>query len=158
MAKRSSPTSYCARMMWQRLNKLFIDCMINPELSPTSGLNSSSAVTVKKNYLWQALNYNAGSDWWMHARNAHCIVSTVSLRNAQVSAQMGTNGKQKSPLFWCSLQVILLCAQEERYVKRHLYWWFTQNHQHCEDLDGFSKILWKLWFVFCSKFWNVTFT
>lgn len=81
-----SPTSYCAWMMWQCLNRLFIDYMINPELSPASGLNSSSAVTIKKKYLWQPLNHNAGSNRWMHAGNARSTVSTVSLRYAQVSA------------------------------------------------------------------------
>lgn len=51
VAKRSSPTSYCAWVMWQCLNKLLLGYMINSELSTASGLNSSSAVMDKKNYL-----------------------------------------------------------------------------------------------------------
>lgn len=69
--------------------------MINSELSPASGLNSSSAVMVKKNYLRQSLNQIAGSHGLIHVRHAHCTVSTTSLRAEQASAWKAMNDEQK---------------------------------------------------------------
>lgn len=39
----------------------------------------------------------------------------------------------------CSLGVMLLCAWEQGDTKQNLSWCFTQNHQHCEELDVFFK-------------------
>lgn len=99
VAKRSSPTSYCAWVMWQCLNKLLLGYMINSELSTASGLNSSSAVMHKKNYLWEPLNQTAGSDGLICVRHAHCTISAVSLRAAQASPWRGVDDEQKFSLF-----------------------------------------------------------
>lgn len=143
VAKRSSPTPYCAQMMWQYLNKLFIDCKIHPELSPASGLNSSSVLMVKKNSLWQPLNYRVRTNKQRSVSACRKYPLHNIFRFAEAPANIEEGGEQKFPCLVCSFGAVLLCDGEQGDTRQNLSWCFTQNHQHCEDLDVFFKGLMK---------------
>lgn len=131
--------------------------MIKLELSPVSRLNSNSVLWFRRITLdspWTTLWEQISMDQWVQAFVQLQPRLQVRTSSYNILWQVVSNHFILS--LGCSFGVILMCAWEQGDTKQYIYWWFTQYHHHCEDLDFYFSSPMVLWKQFCNKFWNVT--